>query len=298
LRALYQEDDQSGRLYLRTGGLLGTDFSLESYAEVRRRTFGDSEVDSLQFIEDREEVSLQLSKPVGRADQASLYARYRTTHLYEEEPDPFFPFDLEIKLPYVGVNYVHDTRDDRLDPRRGLFGSLDLSGSGTFLGSDFKYARLFGQTSSFVGLRLAGRPWTWAQSVRVGLARPFGGQEVIRDERFFAGGPYSVRGYELESLGPQEFLETGRAAGGEALFVLNEEIRFVLPWDLTGLVFFDAGQVWAKPDDVDFDLAKALGLGLRARTPLGLLRFDAGFPLDRREGDDSYKLYFGLGNTF
>jgi translocation and assembly module TamA len=298
LRSLYQEDDRSGRLYLRTGGLLGTDFSLESYAEVRRRTFGDSEIDSLQFIEDREEVSLQLSKPVGRADRASLYARYRTTHLYEEEPDPFFPFDLEIQLPYVGVNYVRDTRDDRLDPRRGLFGSLDLSGSGTFLGSDFKYARLFAQTSSFMGLRLAGRPWTWAQSVRVGLARPFGGQEVIRDERFFAGGPYSVRGYELESLGPQEFLEAGRAAGGEALFVLNEEIRFALPWDLTGLVFFDAGQVWAKPDDVDFDLAKALGLGLRARTPLGLLRFDAAFPLDRREGDDSYKLYFGLGNTF
>ncbi|HEX6903825.1 MAG TPA: translocation/assembly module TamB domain-containing protein [Thermoanaerobaculia bacterium] len=298
LRALYQEDDRSGRLYLRTGNLLGTDLSLESYAEIRRRTFGDSEIDSLRFIEDREEASLQLSKPVGRADQASLYARYRTTHLYEEEPDPFFPFDLEIKLPYLGVNYLRDTRDDRLDPNRGLFGSLDLSGSGSFLGSDFEYARLFAQTSSFVGLRVAGRSWIWAQSVRVGLAHPFGGQELIRDERFFAGGPYSVRGYEFESLGPQEFLDTGRSAGGEALFVLNEEVRFALPWDLTGLVFFDAGQVWAKPGDVDFDLAKALGLGLRARTPVGLLRFDAGFPLDRREGDDSYQLYFGLGNTF
>jgi outer membrane translocation and assembly module TamA len=80
--------------------------------------------------------------------------------------------------------------------------------------------------------------------------------------------------------------------------VINQELRFPLPWGLTGLAFFDAGQVWAHPEDADFDLAKSLGLGLRARTPLGLLRFDAAFPLDRLEGEQRYKLYFGLGNAF
>ena len=80
--------------------------------------------------------------------------------------------------------------------------------------------------------------------------------------------------------------------------MLNEEVRFPLPWDLTGIAFFDAGQVWERPDEADFDLAKSLGLGLRARTPIGLLRFDAAFPLDRREGDERYKLYFGFGNAF
>jgi outer membrane translocation and assembly module TamA len=122
---------------------------------------------------------------------------------------------------------------------------------------------------------------------------------MIREERFFAGGPYSVRGYELESLGPQESLGSlRRAAGGEALVVLNEELRVALPWDLVGLAFFDAGQVWAKPGDADFDFAKSVGLGLRARTPIGLLRFDAAYPLDRRPFDASYKLYFGFGNVF
>ena len=80
--------------------------------------------------------------------------------------------------------------------------------------------------------------------------------------------------------------------------MINEELRFALPLDLTGLAFLDAGQVWARPADADFDLAKSLGLGLRARTPLGLLRLDAAYPLDRRPEEPRYKLYLGFGNAF
>lgn len=295
LRGLYQEDDRSGRLYLRTGGILGTGISLESYAEARRRIF---ETDNL--TEDRRELALQASRAIGRADTARLYARYRTTHVFEIDPNPFIPFDSETRLPYIGVQLLRDTRDDPIDTTRGLFVSFDFSGSGTFLGSDFQFARLFAQGSSFRGFALGGRRWTWAQALRLGVAKPFAGQEIIESERFYAGGPFSVRGYEMESLGPREILGDiiDRPAGGEALFILNEEIRVPLPFDLTGLVFFDAGQVWAKPGDADFDLAKSLGLGLRARTPLGLVRFDAAYPFDRREGEPQYKLYLGFGNAF
>jgi outer membrane protein assembly factor BamA len=243
---------------------------------------------------------VEAQRPLGEHDTAHLYVRYRTTHIFEIVPDPFFPFDSEIRLPLAGLQLLRDTRDDKIDPRRGLFASLDLSGSGSFLGSDFEYARLFGQVASFRNVRLAGRPLTWAQSVRLGVEHPFGGQEIIRDELFFAGGPYSVRGYRQETLGPQESLglDLVRAAGGEALFVINEELRFALPWSLTGLAFFDAGQIWAHPRDAGFDLAKSIGLGLRTSTPVGLLRFDAAFPLNRRPGDGRYKLYFGFGNAF
>jgi outer membrane protein assembly factor BamA len=295
LRGLYQTDDRSGRLYLRTGGVLGTPISFESYAEARRLfTPGDS-----NLVEDRREVAVEAQRPVGAHDTAHLYVRYRTTHIFEVVPDPFFPLDLEIRLPLAGLQLLRDTRDDKIDPRRGLFASLDLSGSGSFLGSDFQYARLFGQVASFRGVRLAGRPWTWAQSVRLGIAHPFAGQEIIRDELFFAGGPFSVRGYRQETLGPQESLgDFARAAGGEALFVINEELRFTLPFSLTGLAFFDAGQVWAHPRDASFDLAKSIGFGLRASTPVGLLRLDAAYPLDRRPGDGRYKIYVGFGNAF
>lgn len=305
LRGLYQSDIRSGRLYLRTGGILGTDISLESYAEVQRQTFDQVIDEDIVLednqVEDRLEIALQVGRPFGKAGTGRLYARYRTTHNYDIEPDPFspIPFDERSRLPLLGGQYLHDTRDDRIDPRTGLFASADFSGTGAFLGSDLGFLRLFTQAASFKHVSLAGRTWTWAQSVRLGLAHPLAGQEVIRDERFFAGGPYSVRGYEQDSLGPQEDLIVFvRPLRGEALFVINEEMRVPLPWDLTGLVFFDAGQVWRKPADIDLDLAKALGLGLRARTPLGLLRLDAAYPLDRRPGDARYKLYVGFGNAF
>ena len=49
---------------------------------------------------------------------------------------------------------------------------------------------------------------------------------------------------------------------------------------------------------IDSQLFTSVGLGLRATTPIGPLRLDIAFPLDRREGDDSYKVYFGFGNIF
>jgi outer membrane protein assembly factor BamA len=292
LRGLYEPNDQSGRAYLSTGGLFGTGISLETYAQARR--FVEE-----GLIEDTREGALQVARPFGSSLTGRLYLRYLTTHLYEEEPDPFFPFDLQIDRPYLGMQALWDTRDDRIDPAGGLFASLDLSGSGSWAGSDFEYGRLFGQVNTWRRVSLLGRPLVWAQSVRGGWAQAWSDQELLRSERFFAGGELSVRGYETESLGPQEVLgSTVRPLGGEALFIVNQELRFPLPFDLTGLLFFDAGEVWETADDLDTDLSKALGLGLRARTPLGLIRLDVGFPLDRRSGDDEYKLYFGFGNAF
>lgn len=293
LRGLYESNDQIGRAYLNTGGLFGTKVSLETYAQVRR--FVEE-----GFVEDSREAALQLASPFGSSLTGRLYLRYRTTHLYEEEPDPFLPpFDIRIDRPYVGVQGLWDTRDDPIDPSGGLFASLDASGSGAWVGSDFDFARLFGQVNSWRSVSVLGRPFIWAQSVRGGWANAYSGQELLREERFFAGGEFSVRGYETETLGPQEVLgDFVRELGGEALFIVNQELRFRLPFDLTGLLFFDAGQVWETTDDLDTDLSKALGLGLRARTPVGLVRLDIGFPLDRREGDESYKLYFGFGNAF
>jgi outer membrane protein assembly factor BamA len=293
LRALWEPDDRSGRLYLQTGGLFGTPFSVESYVQDRHRDAGEN------LVEDSREAALQVARPFGAALTGRLYARYRATHLFEEEPDPFFPFDLQIDRPYLGAQALWDTRSDRVDPVTGLFASADLSGSGSFLGSDFDYARLYAQLNLYRPAALAGRRFVWAQSVRAGVARAFAGQELLREERFFAGGAFSVRGYDTESLGPEERLGSlVRPLGGEALLIVNEELRFPLPFDLTGLLFADAGQVWDTLGDVDADLSVALGLGLRARTPLGLLRLDAGFPLDPRPGDSRYKLYFGFGHAF
>jgi len=291
-RGLYEPDDRSGRVFLRTGGLFGTGISLEVFGSVRRELLPDEVLGDLR--RDTDESSLQFARPFGRRTLGRLYFRYRTVHFFEVEPDPFFPFDLELSRPYMGTQFLHDTRDDRLDPTAGVFRSVDLSGSGPFLGSDFNYARLYGQVHGYRTFRVAGRPVVWAQAVQTGVAQAFSGQSLISDDRFFAGGEFSVRGYEKRTLRVEE-----GDPREETLLVLNQELRFPLFLeDLKGLVFFDAGQVWEGLGAFDTDLAKSLGFGFRMKSPVGLLRLDLAFPLDRRPGDESYQLYLGLGNAF
>jgi translocation and assembly module TamA len=113
--------------------------------------------------------------------------------------------------------------------------------------------------------------------------------------RFYTGGEYSVRGYALDTLGPYE---AGGPKGGAAVLVVNEELRVPLLWDTTGVLFLDAGQVYDTTDELWQKLSKAAGLGLRARTPLGVLRLDVALPLDRRPQDSKFKAYVGFGNVF
>lgn len=291
-RGLYEPDDRSGRVFLRTGGLFGTGISLEIFGSARRERLPDEILGDLR--RDTDESSLQFARPFGRRTTGRLYFRYRTVHFFEVEPDPFFPFDLELSRPYMGTQVLYDSRDDRLDSTAGVFRSADLSGSGPFLGSDFNYARLYGQVHGYRTFRVAGRPVVWAQAVQTGVAQAWSGQSLISDDRFFAGGEFSVRGYEKRTLR----VEQGDPRE-ETLLVLNQELRFPLFLeDLRGLVFFDAGQVWEGLGAFDTDLAKSLGFGFRMKSPVGLLRLDLAFPLDRRPGDESYQLYLGLGNAF
>jgi len=67
---------------------------------------------------------------------------------------------------------------------------------------------------------------------------------------------------------------------------------------LGGVVFWDAGNVFARASDLSLDLRHALGAGLRWDSPVGLLRVDVGFPLDRRTDEKAYRLFFSLGQAF
>lgn len=294
LRGLYDPDDRAVRAF---GGLperlLGV--GVEGWYE-RRRTWRDGLLSDRQT--DTSEASLQLSRTLSEGLSARLYGRYRTSRVFED--DPFFPLDVTVEYPYVGGGLVWDDREDPLLGTRGLLATIDLETSGDWLGSSFSYARAYGQASYYrplFGLG-AGRV-VWAQSLRLGFAKAFQGQVLIPDVRFYAGGSYSVRGYPTESLGPREDLGGELfPTGGSTLLVLNEELRVPLHPMLVGVGFFDLGQVWASSSDFGKGLATSLGLGLRALTPIGVLRLDGAVPLDRRPGDPAYRVYFGFGNAF
>ena len=110
-------------------------------------------------------------------------------------------------------------------------------------------------------------------------------EDLPASERFFAGGDTTIRGFALDTVGtPPTISENGFPLGGNAVVIMNAELR-VPVWREFGAAFFvDGGNVFDRVTNMDFgELRGALGIGLRYRSPVGPIRIDVGFKLDRRE---------------
>lgn len=203
--------------------------------------------------------------------------------------DRVFP---RVRLSSVSFSAYRDTRDHPLDPTRGWLLGSDSELAARSIGSQVGFAKTYVQALGFRTLSRE-RNVVLAAALRVGLARGFAqdvnGQIVVDDlpasERFFAGGSTTVRGFALDKLGaPDTIAASGFAIGGNALLVMNAEIRTPLWRDVGVVAFLDAGNVFARIGNVDVsELRASPGFGLRYRSPIGPIRVDLGFKLRRRE---------------
>lgn len=202
---------------------------------------------------------------------------------------------IEVPVRYAGLLSAvsFDRRDDPFSTRRGWFHASSFKYSPGQLGSDLKFARWLGQQSFY---KEVGPGLVLAWNGLLGLADGFS-QEIVPDERFFAGGGSSVRGYKDDSLGPRDIFEVN--IGGEALLVMNNEVRFPIWNRFSGVAFVDAGNAFAEPSRIVLgQLEVGAGLGLRVGTPIGLLRFDFGIPVSRGGGLGAGRLHFSFGQVF
>jgi outer membrane protein insertion porin family len=257
------------------------------------------------FVEQAIRSSFNFSRRGVRVDYArrvgstvTLTGRYALegTRLFDVHIDPedqlpvdrLFP---QVRLSTVTASILRDLRDDVIDPSRGSLLGSDTTVALESLGSEVGFVRA--SVQGFVYRRLPGAtPWTVAAGARLGLARGFSralnDNTVVEDlpasERFFAGGDSTVRGFVLDRLGmPETVNDQGFPAGGNGLAVVNVEMRSPYWKGLGGVGFFDAGNVFARAGDIRVtDFRPTAGFGLRYRSPLGPLRFDLGFNLDRR----------------
>ncbi|NOT26910.1 MAG: BamA/TamA family outer membrane protein [Acidobacteria bacterium] len=266
---------------------------------------------SFNFV--RREARAELGYRVSQFYSLAGRYSYEQTRLFderftdEEKPliDRLFP---QVRLSKFSGSMIRDTRTDVIDPGGGTFVIVDSEVAIRAVGSEVGFTKTFLQGFTYYRVPVPRRV-VLALGGRLGLAHGFrrsvpregaDGQpvrdesgapivDVVQDlpasERFFAGGDTTVRGFSLDRLGTAATISpTGFPTGGNGLIVLNAELRTAVVGNLGMVAFFDAGNVFPRIGDISVsDIRAAAGAGLRYQSPVGPIRIDLGFKLDRRE---------------
>lgn len=220
---------------------------------------------------------------------------YRASHIEEDKARPWYD-ETRYGFLFVPVEATLDTRDNLLDPHKGVVSSLSLAPycstlvkGTTFLRPEVSLASYW-QLVDKPGLILATRV---AGAANIGADR----KDISPDLRFFAGGSGSIRGYGYQSVGP---LRRKTPTGGASVMTFSAELRLRLT-ELIGIVpFLDGGTAFAESlPPYHQPILFGAGLGLRVYTPIGPVRVDLATPLARRKDiDDLVQFYCSIGQSF
>jgi outer membrane protein insertion porin family len=188
-----------------------------------------------------------------------------------------------------------DRRNDRLDPKRGSYHQVSVETGVGILGSDVKFVKGWLETRWYFNWP---PPTVIVLAGRLGLAAPYGGTPALTiQDRFFAGGATTVRGYRQDRLGPLDARDN--PTGGNATAIVNLEWRFPIWRWFGGALFVDSGTVTPEVSDLSLGAFRTgAGAGLRIKTPVGPIRFDVGRALQPIAGESRTQFYFTVGNPF
>ena len=213
----------------------------------------------------------------------SLFAEYLLDRTrYGDDPAESNGFAI------VGGRLGYQGLDDPLFPTEGVVVDVSLQGAAEPVASAASFLR--GRV--FAGGYLPVGDWILAARGEAGVIVTDAFDTMPRSLRFFAGGDRSVRGYEYESLSPRD--EDGTRTGGKYLLAGSLEAMVpVVGDDWYVAAFVDTGNAYVDPQA---ELKTGAGLGVRWRSPVGILRVDVAQPLDGTDGLPM--LHLGLGAAF
>lgn len=184
--------------------------------------------------------------------------------------------------------WSYSQADNRLYATRGIGGVLEMRGAVDGFGSSATFFRAW---TSLKAIRQLAPKLRGILAADVGWLITEQFRELPPSIRFFAGGDRSIRGYGYQELGPVN--ENGDVTGGNSLLVgsIELEYRFLEKW--AGAVFFDAGNAFY---DFRGKVATGTGFGARWLSPVGMVRVDVGFGL-QKEGNP-VRLHLSIGPDF
>lgn len=255
---------------------------------------------SNSFSERRKGANIRVGYPIYAFTNLFLTYKIEDTKIKTAD-DPSIDISLENGIASsVQTSLVHDKRDDRSDPRKGYF--LSVSTEYTGVGGNKKWIKNELESRTFYPVigDLIFRTRFYA-----GKLDQVQNRQIPRTEKFTLGGSRNLRGYSFEDIGPTKRLlrKDGSGlfdnfnVGGEFTTFGNIEFQHPLSREagLKWVLFFDAGHA----GDVDkIKVYTDYGFGFRWFSPIGVLRFEFGYPLTGEFKDRGSQFHFDIGQLF
>lgn len=190
------------------------------------------------------------------------------------------------KLLLPGISWSRVDADNRIYTRHGTRLSIDIRGTHPLLGSDIQLLQMRLQGKLIRPLGENGRVILRGDA---GLSRVGEFAKLPASLRFFSGGDQSVRGYGYNTLGPRD-AASNRVIGGEQLLVGSTEYEYSWTDKWSSAVFFDIGNAL---DNWTEKLKQGAGVGVRWKTPIGLIRFDLAWAVSEPNNPMKFHLVIG-----
>ena len=186
------------------------------------------------------------------------------------------------------------------DETHGVRAALSVAPTESLAHPEATFVILQGNVSTYIdmadlGLTQPGRSIVAVRGI-VASAQGASQFDLPPDQRFYAGGSATVRGFKYQSVGP--LFADNNPQGGAALDAATIEFRQRVWGNIGAALFVDAGQVSAENAPFQGTLREGVGTGVRYYTPIGPIRVDVAVPLNKPPNGDSFELYLGLGQAF